>query len=92
MSQQDSPATPAQRREVVVATLATALRRWHRQQIRAGAGVRRAASMPAGEHPQPESSRLDCVEDDRPDRPLPPDLGTAVPPVAGGSDGEQSWR
>jgi len=92
VSQQDSPATPAQRREVVVATLATALRRWHRQQIRAGAGVRRAASMPAGEHPQPESSRLDCAEDDRTDRPLPPDLGTAVPPVAGGSDGDQSWR
>gem|GEM_PF-4127153 len=92
MSQQDSPATPAQRREVVVATLATALRRWHRQQIRAGARARRAASMPAGEHPQPESSRLDCAEDDRTDRPLPPDLGTAVLPVAGGSDGEQSWR
>ena len=63
MSQQDSPDTPAQRREVVVATLATALRRWHRQQIRAGAGVRRAASMPAGEHPQPESSRLDALMD-----------------------------
>jgi len=90
VSPQDSPATPAQRREVVVATLATALHRWHRQQIRAGAGVRRAASMPAGEHPQPESSRLDCAEDDRPDRPLPTD--TAVLPVAGGSDGEQSWR
>jgi len=93
--QQDSPETPAQRREVVVATLATTLHRWHRwhrQQIRAGARIRRGASMPAGEHPQPESSRLDCAEDDRTDRPLPPDLGTAVPPVAGGSDGDQSWR
>jgi len=92
VSQQDSPETPEHRREVVVATLATALHRWHRQQILAGARVRRAASLPAGEHPQPESSRLDCAEDDRTDRPLPPDLGTAVPHVAGGSDGEQSWR
>ena len=92
MSQQDSPETPAQRREVVVATLATALHRWHRHQIRAGARIRRAASMPAGEHPQPENSRLDCAESDRTDRPLPPGLGTAVPPVAGGSDGDQSWR
>ena len=73
MFQQDSPATLADHREVVVATLAAALHRWHRQQIRAGARVRRAASMPAGEHPQPESSRLDCAEDDRTDRPLAPD-------------------
>ena len=90
MSQQDSPENPAQRREVVVATLATALHRWHRQQIRAGARVCRAASMPAGKHPQPESSRLDCAEDDRPDRPLPTD--TAARHVAGGNDGDQSWR
>ena len=41
---------------------------------------RRGASMHAGQHPQPESSRLDCAEGDRPDRPYwplgcPPSLG-----------------
>lgn len=92
MSQKEPLDLAAQRREIVIATLATAVHRWHRQQIRAGARVRRAASMPAGQHQQPESSRLDCAEDDRTDRPLPPDPDTAVWPVAGGSDGEQSWR
>ena len=90
MSQQDPVDSAAQRREVVIATLATALHRWHRQQIRAGARVRRAASMPAGQHQQPESSRLDCAEHDRPDRPLPTD--TPARHVAGGNDGDQSWR
>jgi len=41
---------------------------------------RRGASMPAGQHPQLENSRLDCAEGDRPDRPdrplgYPPSLG-----------------
>jgi len=61
--QQDPLATPEQRREAIISTLAAALQRWHRDQIRAGARVRRAASIPAGEHPQPESSRLDALMD-----------------------------
>ena len=42
--------------------------------------VRRAASIPAGEHPQPQSSRLDCAEDDRADR---PDSPLGYPPSVG---------
>lgn len=90
MSHQDPLATPEHRREAIISTLAAALHRWHRDQIRAGARARRAASMPATPHQQPESSRLDCAEDDRPDRPLPTD--TAARHVAGGNDGDQSWR
>ncbi len=90
MSQQDPLDSAAQRREVVIATLAAAVHRWHREQIRAGVRAKRAASIAPVEHQQPESSRLDCAEDDRPDRPLPTD--TAARHVAGGNDGDQSWR
>ncbi len=90
MSQQDPLDSAAQRREIVIATLATAVHRWHRQRVRSGARAVRAASIAPVEHQQPESSRLDCAEDDRPDRPLPTD--TAARHVAGGNDGDQSWR
>jgi hypothetical protein len=90
VSQQDPVDSAAQRREVVIATLAIAVHRWHRQRIRAGARAVRAASIAPVDHQQPESSRLDCAEDDRPDRPLPTD--TAARHVAGGTDGDQSWR
>jgi hypothetical protein len=90
VSQQDPLDSAAQRREVVIATLAAAVHRWHREQIRAGVRAKRAASIAPVEHQQPESSRLDCAEDDRPDRPLPTD--TAARHVAGGNDGDQSWR
>jgi len=41
---------------------------------------RRGASLHAGQHPQPESSRLDCAEDDRADR---PDSPLGYPPSVG---------
>jgi len=90
VSQQDPPDLAAQRREIVIAKLATAVHRWHRQRIRANGRAVRAASIAPVEHQQPESSRLDCAEHDRPDRPIPPD--TAAWHVAGGNDGDQSWR
>ncbi|QQS09469.1 MAG: hypothetical protein IPK69_02265 [Phycisphaerales bacterium] len=92
MSQQDPQDSAAQRREVVIATLAAAVHRWHRDQIRAGVRAKRAASIAPGEHHKPESSRLDPAEDDRPDRPLPLDPDTAAGHVGGERAGGLSWR
>jgi hypothetical protein len=49
VSQQDPVDSAAQRREVVIATLATAVHRWHRQRIRVGARAVRAASIAMAE-------------------------------------------
>jgi len=80
VSQKDPPELAAQRREIVIATLATAVHRWHRQQVRAGVRAARAASIAPVEHQQPERSRLDCAEHDRPDRPLPTDTAALSVP------------
>lgn len=95
MSQQDPLDSAAKRREAVIATLAAAVHRWHRERIRAGVRASRAASIAPAEHRKPESSRLDPAEDDRPDRPLPPppiDPATAAGPVGTGRAGGPSWR
>jgi hypothetical protein len=92
VSQQDPPDLAAQRREIVIATLAAAVHRWHRDQIRAGVRAKRAASIAPSEHQQAESSRLDPAEDDRPDRPLPLDPDTAAGHVGGERAGGPSWR
>ena len=49
MSQQDPLNSAAQRREVVIATLAAAVHRWHRERIRAGVRASRAASIAPAE-------------------------------------------
>jgi hypothetical protein len=92
VSQQDPLNAAAQRREVVIATLAAAVPRWHRERIRAGVRASRAASIALAEHRKPESSRLDPAEDDRPDRPLPLDSDTAAGHVGGERAGGLSWR
>mgnify|MGYP000884201376 CR=1 FL=1 len=46
MSQQDPLDSAAQRREVVIATLAAAVHRWHRERIRAGVRASRASDVP----------------------------------------------
>lgn len=92
MSQQDPLDSAAQRREVVIATLAAAVHRWHRERIRAGVRATRAASIAPAEHRKPESSRLDPAEDDPPDRPLPLDSDTAAGHVEAERAGELSWR
>lgn len=55
MSQQDPPDLAALRREVVISTLATAVHRWHRQRVRAGALPLRPAPSAHGEHDPPHS-------------------------------------
>lgn len=45
MSQEDPPELAAQRREIVIATLATAVHRWHRQRIPDGMRAARAATI-----------------------------------------------
>ena len=92
MSQQDPLDSAAQRREVVIATLAAAVHRWHRERIRAGVRASRAASIAPAEHHKPESSRLDPAEDDRPDRPPPLDSDTAACHVGSDRAGGLSWR
>jgi hypothetical protein len=92
VSQQDPLDSAAQRREVVIATLAAAVHRWHRQRVRSGARAVRAACIAPSEHHKPESSRLDPAEDDRPDRPLPLDSETAACHVGGERAGGTSWR
>lgn len=92
MSQQDPLDSAANRREVVIATLAAAVHRWHRERIRAGVRASRAASIAPAEHRKPESSRLDRAKDDRPDRPLPIDSDTAAGHVETERAGGLSWR
>ena len=57
MSQQDPLNSAAQRREVVIATLAAAVHRWHRERIRAGVRASRAASIAPAEFPSDPASR-----------------------------------
>lgn len=83
MSEQDPLDSAAQRREAVIATLAAAVHRWHRERIRAGVRASRAASIAPAQHRKPESSQLDPAEDDRPDRPLPLDSDMAAGHVGG---------
>jgi len=92
VSQQDPLDSAAKRREVVIATLAAAVHRWHRERIRAGVRTSRAACIAPAEHRKPESSRLDRAEDDRPDRPLPLDSDTAAGHVEAERAGGLSWR
>jgi len=92
VSQQAPLNSAAQRREVVIATLAAAVHRWHRERMRVGVRASRAASIAPAEHRKPESSRLDPAEDDRPDRPLPLDSDTAAGHVEAERAGGLSWR
>ena len=70
MSQQDPLNSAAQRREVVIATLAAAVHRWHRERIRAGVRASRAASIAPAEFPSDPASRRGRLVYRRPGLPL----------------------
>ena len=70
MSQQDPPDLAAQRREIVIATLAAAVHRWHREQIRVGVRAKRAASIAPSELPSDPAPRRGRLVYRRPVSPL----------------------
>lgn len=92
MSQQDPLNFAAQRREVVIATIADAAHPKHRERIRAGVRAGPATSLASAEHRTLICSRLDPAEDYRTDRPLPLDPDTAAGHVGAERAGGLSWH